>query len=84
MSDGPIDIHDPIYELCERLGLQPENVAKITFKPRSVEATVYLLNENGAKYLVDAAEILPAAQSDDVTGFSSAPAVEILTFAVTT
>jgi hypothetical protein len=46
-----IDIHDPITELCKRLGLEPTDVAEIVFKPRHVTVTVYLKDAQGAKYL---------------------------------
>lgn len=68
MSDS-IDIHDPIYELSNRLGLEPNNVREIIFRPRSATAVVYLNNENGHKYV------------DPQTG---EPATETLEFEVTT
>lgn len=46
-----INIHQPIYDICGRLGLVPTNVAELVFRPRTVTATVYVLNEQGAKYV---------------------------------
>lgn len=64
-----IDIHDPIYELANRLGLEPNDVREITFRPRSVTATVYPLNDQGSKY---------------VNPDTNDPATETLEFEVTT
>lgn len=46
-----INIHDPIFELCHRLGLEPTSVKEITFRPNDVTATIYKTDENGSKYL---------------------------------
>lgn len=47
----PIDIHDPLLDLCHRLGLDFGWVSRLEFTPSEVEATVYLPNENGAKHI---------------------------------
>jgi hypothetical protein len=77
----PPNIHKHTAAICRKLGLEPKNVRQLTITPRSVEAEVYLVNEKGSKYLVDAPELLPA-DGDDVTGFSQVPAMEIRTFEV--
>jgi hypothetical protein len=56
-----IDIHDPIWELCDRLGLEPESVAQIIFKPDRVIAKVFLRNEHGSIYLRETDEGRAAA-----------------------
>jgi len=42
----PIDIHDPVFEICERLGLIPELVGELildlTITPRKITATTYV------------------------------------------
>lgn len=53
MSDL-IDIHEEIFALCRKLGLEPETVSEIVFRPADVTATVYLVNDHGQKYLADA------------------------------
>ncbi len=70
-----IDIHDPIYEIANRLGLEPNNVREIVFKPRSVVATVYLLNGDGKKHIINI---------DPNDPDSGEPATETLEFEVTT
>jgi hypothetical protein len=72
MTD-PINIHDPIWEICRRLGLEPTNVAEITFRPLDVTATVYKTNADGAKYL-----------ETDEDGSEGDIAKDTLTFDVTT
>jgi hypothetical protein len=46
-----INIHEPIYELCRRLGLEPTTVSEIIFRPDHVRATVFKVNANGSKYI---------------------------------
>lgn len=46
-----IDIRDPIYEIANALGLEPNNVREITFRPGRATAIVYLLNDRGSKYV---------------------------------
>lgn len=45
-----VDIHEPIFEICRRLGLEPANVAEIIFHPRDLTATVYETRD-GKKFL---------------------------------
>lgn len=45
------NIHDPLHELCVLLGLNYDDVAEIRITPLFAEATVYLLNDAGHKYL---------------------------------
>lgn len=85
MSDR-INIGREIKKLCDKLGLEPTNVASITFEPSSVTAVVYKVNDRGAKYLEESPETLPGydPESSDATGFSTRPATETLTFEVRT
>ena len=46
-----IDIHDPVCELCERLGLDPRLVGRLVLTPRSATVVVYLTRADGAKYV---------------------------------
>ena len=50
-TDERIDLHDPIFNICDRLGLKPNFVRRIDFYPSEVIAEVYLPNENGAKHI---------------------------------
>lgn len=80
-----IDIHAPVFDLCERLGLTPEDVCRFEITPRSVAATVYKTSTNGTKYREPSPELLPSQDPDsDSTGFSTRWAVETRTFDVTT
>jgi uncharacterized protein YlzI (FlbEa/FlbD family) len=45
------DLHEPVFDILQRLGLEPESVARLDVTPREVVAEVYLLNENGKKYI---------------------------------
>ena len=44
------DCADPVFDICERLGLEPDNVLELVVRPYDVRAKLALLNENGAKY----------------------------------
>jgi hypothetical protein len=46
-----IDISEPLRSLCDTLGLTYENVGRLDIEPGLVRADVYLLNEQGAKYV---------------------------------
>jgi hypothetical protein len=46
-----IDVSEPLQELCNRLGLAYHNVKRIEFRPDTIIADVYLLDDNGAKYV---------------------------------
>jgi hypothetical protein len=50
---APLDISDPLRELCDILELEYSNVAQLELKiePNSVIATVYRVNEHGFKYI---------------------------------
>jgi len=45
------NIHDPIVEICERLGIDVNQVLVLTVEPDKVEAVLTLTNENGKKYV---------------------------------
>ena len=47
--------------ICRELGLEPRTVARLVLEPRLVIATVYKLDEHGAKYLGDDGE--PATET---------------------
>lgn len=49
----PINIHEHVRAICDALGLDANNVARLDIKPHEVEATVYMLNENGKKYATE-------------------------------
>ncbi len=59
-----IDIHNPLAEICGRLGLEPELVGKLVITPVKVTATVYKRNEDGKKY-IDAATLMAAAVEEE-------------------
>lgn len=67
MSLEPIDIANPLVELCHRLGLKPQNVACLVIFPRKVEATVYLLKDGNEKYLRHDGEPATAVQRFEVS-----------------
>lgn len=46
-----IDIIEPLFEICERLGLEPNLVAKLVITPRNATATIYRTRKDGSKYL---------------------------------
>jgi hypothetical protein len=52
LRDDGINIHEPLTALCRLLGLEPRTVSLLEIGPREVAATVYLLDENGKKYVV--------------------------------
>lgn len=52
MTD-PIDIHEPIFDICHRLGLEPSNVAEIIFRPGDAIVTLFEPTANGGKRIVD-------------------------------
>ncbi len=62
-----IDIHDPIDELCRRLGLSPQDVGEIIFRPSTVIATVYKTNGGGKKYVEVDGEIASEIREFEVT-----------------
>jgi hypothetical protein len=47
----PIDISEPLTEICERLDLEPRLVSELVVTPHSATATVMLANDDGKKYL---------------------------------
>ena len=49
--DG-IPITRSVRTICRTLGMDPSQVARLDIRPTEVEATVYLLNEDGSKYTV--------------------------------
>lgn len=58
MTSDPIDIHDPLLEICNRLGLTYEHVAEIVLQPLSLTATVFTSNENGRLHVdLDTGEV---------------------------
>jgi hypothetical protein len=58
-SGEPVDIRDETAALCRTVGLDPANVAELRWTPNELVATVYLLNDEGRKY-VDLASNLAA------------------------
>lgn len=59
-----IDIHDPLTEICERLGLEPQFVSQLLISPFTVTATVYEKNENGEKYVDALTAVVAAAEKE--------------------
>jgi hypothetical protein len=56
-----INLHAPIYELCDRLGIDPNNVGRVNFFPDRCEVMMFRLLDNGAKY-VDLDRNVPAVE----------------------
>lgn len=76
-----IDIEQPIREICERLGVDPNYVARLDISPTKVDVTLYRGSEGrckGPKFVWDAGEIAPVGY-----GPSSA-AYELVSFEVKT
>lgn len=46
-----IDLHEPIEVICQRLHLDPKDVAEIRITPSRAEVLVYLNNEQGKKHV---------------------------------
>jgi hypothetical protein len=63
-SINRINLHDPIYKLCELLGIDPNNVGRVNFFPDRCEVMQFRLNENGEKF-VDLERDLPAVEWSD-------------------
>jgi hypothetical protein len=52
MTDRVIRIREPLYEICDRLGLEPHNVKEMTILPDRVSVLHYKTNQDGYKYVV--------------------------------
>lgn len=50
MKTDRIRLHEPVVELCERLGLPYVDTAEILIRPAEVRAVVYLTRD-GKKYV---------------------------------
>lgn len=74
MSAEPPDISQPVRQLIERLGLNPDDVRALTIdaSKRHVEATLYLRNEQGAKYVNENGE--PALTTITIAANAREPA----------
>lgn len=53
MKEELIDIHDPLLDICKRLGLEYNFVSEITWRPREASAIVFLKGDEGQKYVID-------------------------------
>lgn len=51
-AEERIDISTELQSLCAKLGIKYNTVAEIVFRPGDIEATVFLENEDGNKYIV--------------------------------
>lgn len=56
VTPGPPRIYGPVKTICQRLGLEPNLVAKLTLTPSTATAVVYKLREDGAKYIDETGE----------------------------
>ncbi len=63
-----INLHDEIASICDKLGLEATNVARIVLHPTSATVDVFEVNIGGRKYL----------------NGNNQPAMETLTFEVST
>lgn len=53
-TDVPaIDVRQFVDIVCEKFGIDPNNLAQITISPFDVQATVYETNEEGKKFTRD-------------------------------
>jgi hypothetical protein len=50
------DISRQTREICVALGLEPSHVGELTITPFSAVATVYKVDEQGSKYIVEDGE----------------------------
>ena len=46
MTDEPVNIHQPIFDICEALGVDPETVTQMVFTPATAVMTVTALERN--------------------------------------
>jgi hypothetical protein len=46
-----IDMHEPIAEICRRLGLDPTQVSVICVTPTAISVRFYLLDASGKLYV---------------------------------
>jgi hypothetical protein len=53
---NPIEITEPLYEICRRLDIEPRCVSELRITPTEAVAELYLTNENNAKYVADTGE----------------------------
>lgn len=57
-----IDITAPTAAICAALGLDPSDVARLNWSPGILEATVYLRNAEGQKYVDPEDQTRPAQE----------------------
>jgi hypothetical protein len=56
MSDKRINLHDPIYEICARLGLEPTRCTRLDIRPGKTTVEILKTNANGKPYVDPATE----------------------------
>jgi len=46
-------VFEPVADLCERIGLEPNDVARFEIEPNRLTVDVYLKNGDGKKYITE-------------------------------
>lgn len=51
MPEDAINLHDPVFDICDRLGVKATSVLHIDLRPDTATLTIAKENERGHKYV---------------------------------
>ena len=70
----PINMREPIWEICRRVGVDPEQVAELNLTPAVLTVTVFKRNDNHRFYVEDDGEIAKEVLTFEINSFEKVTA----------